>query len=94
MLLLAKILTVLAVLFTGFKLSVVWYAACDPFDGAGVPTNDFILIYPAYLAFSIDMLLDELKNPLPGIWTCPIHCPFWSFLLYLLSAFSIGKAHP
>lgn len=79
MLLLAKILTVLAVLFTGFKLSVVWYAACDPFDGAGVPTNDFILIYPAYLAFSIDMLLDELKKSPSGDLDLPYTLPFLVF---------------
>ncbi|MCW3099242.1 MAG: hypothetical protein JWL77_4860 [Chthonomonadaceae bacterium] len=75
MVLFCKILIVIGILMTLFKLNVVWYVSRDPYGGGGVPTSDFILFYPAYLAFSIDLLLDTSKK-----------IPFWGFgfVLYIV----------
>lgn len=63
---LGAIHTIFATLAFLFKACVIWSVSRNPNHGGGVPTLDFILFHPIFLAVGITVLLKSLDyNPIP-----------------------------
>jgi hypothetical protein len=53
-------LIILAVLVTAHRLFTTWEYVHDVYNGGGVPPLDWIIVAPAFLAFSIRVLLTSM----------------------------------